>query len=105
MVGFPLAIAPSQMYGMNSLPPRMNADGSSIMNTLQQISGALATGIATSLMIFGSSVTEKATTLSDTQQYMQSSHYGFAMAVVLAVIGLIIAFRVKKESPVTAPHK
>lgn len=40
MIGVPLAMSPSQTSALNSLPHRMNADGSTMMNTLQQVLGA-----------------------------------------------------------------
>ena len=48
-----LAMSPSQTSALNSLPHRMNADGSTMMNTLQQVLGAVATAVATSLLGMG----------------------------------------------------
>ena len=46
MIGAPLAMSPSQTHGLNALTGPIAADGSAIMNTLQQIVGAIATAIA-----------------------------------------------------------
>lgn len=54
MIGAPLAMSPAQTYGLNSLPGSESADGSAILNTLQQIVGAVATAIATSMLALGS---------------------------------------------------
>ena len=53
MIGVPLAMSPSQTSALNSLPHSMNADGSTMMNTLQQVLGAVATAVATSLLGMG----------------------------------------------------
>lgn len=53
MIGAPLAMSPSQTHGLNSLTGPIAADGSTIMNTLQQVVGAISTAIATSLLGIG----------------------------------------------------
>ena len=52
-VGCPLAMSPSQTHALNSLEIYESADGSTIINTLQQIVGAIATAMATSLLQMG----------------------------------------------------
>ncbi|MFT9098010.1 DHA2 family efflux MFS transporter permease subunit, partial [Liquorilactobacillus sp.] len=53
MIGAPLAMSPSQTHGLNALTGPIAADGSTIMNTLQQVVGAISTAIATSLLSIG----------------------------------------------------
>lgn len=88
MIGAPLAMSPSQTYGLNSLDGAMSADGSAILNTLQQIVGALATAIATSLLAIGGSTTSVAAMTTGV-------HAGFWFVIVLAVIALVVAFQIK----------
>lgn len=47
MIGAPLAMSPAQTYGLNSLSGAESADGSALLNTLQQIVGAVSTAVAT----------------------------------------------------------
>lgn len=53
MIGMPLAMSPAQTYGLSKLSPQVSSDGSTIMNTFQQIAGAIATAVSTSLLSLG----------------------------------------------------
>lgn len=48
-----LIIMPAQTNGLNQLPKHLYPDGTAIMNTLQQIAGAIGTAIAISMMTAG----------------------------------------------------
>lgn len=91
MIGAPLAMSPSQTYGLNSLSGKLNADGSAILNTLEQIIGAVSTAIATSVLAIGTASASGVTGLS------QGVHFGFIFALIIAVCGFLIAFRVRKQ--------
>ncbi|MDR0921935.1 MAG: DHA2 family efflux MFS transporter permease subunit [Lactobacillales bacterium] len=96
MIGIPLVVSPAQMYGLNALRGPISADGSSIMNTLQQIAGAIATAISTSLLTFGNSHSDAS--LNKMSRFIQSSHYGFAFVLVLAIVGFLISLKVKGKA-------
>ena len=51
MIGVPLAMSPCQTHALASLPPQLNSDGSTFMNTLQQVLGAICTAVATCLLL------------------------------------------------------
>ena len=53
MIGCPLFMAPSQTSALNALPGILSNDGSTILNTMQQVVGAVATAVATSLLELG----------------------------------------------------
>lgn len=97
MVGVPLAMSPAQSNALNSLPPQLGADGSTIINTMQQVFGAIATAIATSLLGIGQSVYLDSTGADSAQAFTNGAHYGFAFTLVLALIGLIVSFGVKRS--------
>ena len=59
MIGCPLTMSPSQTYALNATQSPASADGSTIMNTLQQIVGAVATAIATILLAMGQGMSKK----------------------------------------------
>ena len=59
MIGCPLTMSPSQTYALNTIQGPASADGSAIMNTLQQIVGAVATAIATILLAMGQGMSKK----------------------------------------------
>lgn len=94
MIGAPLAMSPSQTSALNSLTGRESADGSTILNTLQQIVGALATALATSFLEVGRNVISG----SHATTFTHGVHYGFYFTIALVVLGLILSFAIT-DSP------
>lgn len=94
MIGCPLAISPAQTHALNALNGAQAADGSTIMNTLQQIVGAVATALATLLLTFGESIdpSRKAATAFTT-----GVHYGIYFTIALIILGLIISLGLRKK--------
>ena len=111
MVGVPLAMSPCQTSALNSLPPRLSADGSTALNTMQQVLGAIATAVATSLLGMGQASYYAAGGASAAEAFTAGSHWGFAFTLVLAVCGLAVAFMLKKRAektdvvPEIEPHE
>lgn len=92
MIGCPLAMSPAQTYALNALRKEHSADGSTIMNTLQQIVGALATALTTSFLALG----QKAYSGSDqAMAFTQGMHYGIYFTIVLVIVALLISLTVK----------
>ena len=87
MIGAPLAMSPSQTYGLNALTGPIAADGSAIMNTLQQIVGAIATAIATSLLGIGQAAYMASGANHAAGAFVNGAHYGFFFTFALAVVG------------------
>ncbi len=73
-------MSPSQTSALNSLPHRMNADGSTMMNTLQQVLGAVATAVATSLLGMGQAASAEGGAIA----FTNGVHWGFMFTLVLA---------------------
>lgn len=94
MIGCPLAMAPSQTSALNSLTGLESADGSTILNTLQQIIGALATALATSFLGLG----QRAASGSSALKFTTGFHYGIYFTVVLVIIALIFSFRLQDRA-------
>lgn len=95
MIGCPLAMSPSQTYALNAIQGPASADGSTIMNTLQQIVGAISTAIATGLLALG----EKSFTGSKPAAFTHGVHYGLYFTLVLIICGLLLSLTIKKEEP------
>lgn len=93
MIGCPLAMSPSQTHALNSLEIYESADGSTIINTLQQVVGAIAT--ATSLLQIGISASHGA---SSAVAFTHGVHNRIIFTVVLAVIGLLIALSINNKN-------
>lgn len=87
MIGCPLAMSPAQTHALSALNGPTSGDGSTIMNTLQQIIGAISTALATSLLGIG----EAASHGTAPQAFTAGVHVAVYLPVVLAVVALIIA--------------
>lgn len=95
MVGVPLAMSPCQTHALSSLPHRLSTDGSTILNTMQQVLGAVCTAIATNLLAVGQQSYFAAGGTDSTLAFTQGAHLGFAFTLVLAVLGFAFALRIK----------
>jgi len=97
MIGAPLAMSPSQTHGLNSLTGPIAADGSAIMNTLQQVVGAISTAIATSLLGIGQAAYYAGGAHQAAGAFVNGAHYGFYFTFVLAALGFLLALRLPKH--------
>ncbi len=97
MIGVPMAMSPSQSHALASLPHRLSTDGSTIMNALQQVFGAVCTAAATSLLTFGQQAFYANGGTGEIDAFVQGSHWGFAFAIALAVLGLLAGTRLSKR--------
>ena len=85
MIGCPLFMAPSQTSALNALPGISSNDGSTILNTMQQIVGAVATAVATSLLELG----RRGMAGTAAARFTTGSHYGFCFTLILAIIAFV----------------
>lgn len=97
MIGCPLAMSPAQTSSLNSLNGLESADGSTILNTLQQIVGALATAFATSFLELG----QKNINGTAAVKFTNGFHYGIYFTLVLVIIALILSFRLQDRAKET----
>ncbi len=95
MIGCPLAMSPAQTYALNSLTGAQSGDGSTIINTMQQIVGAVATAVATSLLAIGEA---QAGTDDKAAAFTNGTHFGIWFTIVLIVIALVISLKVRRFS-------
>lgn len=100
MFGASMLGMPSQTNGLNQLPQKYNADGSAIMNTLQQVSGAIGTAIASSILTKNSTIYLQQFSNVTSDVVSQSVAFGtqktFSIFLVFSVIGLIMALFTRK---------
>ncbi|MTV81445.1 DHA2 family efflux MFS transporter permease subunit [Secundilactobacillus folii] len=87
MIGCPLAMSPAQTHALSSLTGRTSGDGSTIMNTLQQIVGAISTALATSLLGIGQALSSG----NAQTTFTAGVHVAIYLPAALAIIALIIA--------------
>lgn len=101
MIGISMVFMPAQTNGLNQLPPELYPHGTAVMNTLQQVAGAVGTAVAISILTHGmerylgtsaapNEVTEvaKAMTLG--------SHGVFHFAMIVTLIGLVLALFIRR---------
>lgn len=98
MIGCPLAMSPAQTHVLNALNGTQAADGSTIMNTLQQIVGAVATALVTLLLTFGESIDPSAKAAT---AFTTGVHYGIYFTIALIILGLIISLGLRKKKITT----
>lgn len=88
MIGAPLAMSPAQTSALNALKGHESADGSTIMNTFQQIVGALATALTAGFIAMG---TQAMPTAAKAAQFANGAHYAFIFALVVAIVALVVS--------------
>lgn len=107
MIGISMIMMPAQTNGINQLPLEYYPHGTAIMNTLQQVAGAIGTALAVSIMTSGSksflqSVKNPADPLNIGAAFTHGVQNAFVFGMVMAIIGLVIAFFIKR---VIVSHK
>lgn len=101
MVGISMVWMPSQTNGLNQLPPELYPHGTAVMNTLQQVAGAIGTAIAISILTNGmekylhnsaapNNLAEKANAMTFASQNV------FLFAMIVTLIGLAMAFFIRR---------
>ncbi|WP_405116858.1 DHA2 family efflux MFS transporter permease subunit [Paenibacillus sp. FSL K6-1217] len=107
MIGISMIMMPAQTNGINQLPLEYYPHGTAIMNTLQQVAGAIGTALAVSIMTSGSkSYMQTVTNPGDPMNIVGAFTHGvqnaFIFGMVMAIVGLVIAFFLKR---VIVSHK
>lgn len=97
MIGVPLAMSPAQSSALNSLPPELSTDGSTILNTLQQVFGAISTAVTTSLLGAGQKHYLAAVGHDSAAAFTTGTHYGLYFTLALAIMGFLISFGVREK--------
>ncbi|PIC96970.1 MFS transporter [Sporosarcina sp. P26b] len=96
-VGISMIIMPAQTNGLNELPRELYADGSAVMNTLQQIAGATGTALAITFMIHGQNVfLDTLPSASAAEMIAAGTKYAFYFIAGFAIVGFIASLFVKR---------
>lgn len=101
MIGIAMIMMPAQTNGLNQLPPELYPHGTAIMNTLQQVSGAIGTAVGISILSSGArsfmeNVADPANPVNKLLAFTNGVQHAFIFAVIMTVIGLVIAFFIKR---------
>ncbi|MDE7314196.1 MAG: MFS transporter [Mucispirillum sp.] len=92
MTGAAFCQIPAQTNALNALPQAYNADGTAILNTLHQTSGAAGTAFASVILSYGA---KKAYNAGIDNIYIYGVNYGFMLCLVFVLIGLFAALQLK----------
>ncbi|MGW9124181.1 MDR family MFS transporter [Paenibacillus chitinolyticus] len=101
MIGISMVWMPSQANGLNQLPPSLYPHGSAIMNTVQQVAGAIGTAVAVSIMSVGmSSFLKQTADQTDPANVTLALTAGiqnvFEIAIVVAIVGFVFSLFMKR---------
>ncbi|OMF64384.1 DHA2 family efflux MFS transporter permease subunit [Paenibacillus sp. FSL R5-0766] len=108
MVGISMIMMPAQTNGLNQLPREYYPHGTAIMNTLQQVSGAIGTAVAVSILSAGQSrflsgVANPESPENQLAGFTSGVQNAFVFALVLSIIGLITSLFVKRVKVGSTP--
>jgi len=101
MLGTSMIMMPAQTNGLNQLNTELYPHGSAIINTLQQVAGAIGTAIATTMMTIGqqnylSGITNPTSPENIVASFTPGVQNAFIFAMVVSLIGLVLAFFIKR---------
>lgn len=101
MIGISMIMMPAQTNGLNQLPPEYYPHGTAIMNTLQQVSGAIGTAVAVSILAAGQLSFLKGVSNPESPEnqlagFTSGVQHAFIFALVLCLLGFVISFFVKR---------
>ncbi len=99
-IGISMVLMPAQTNGLNQLPRNLYPDGTALMNTLQQIAGAIGTAVAITIMSasqkkYLSNLTDPTDASAIGASLTAGVQDSVMITIVIAAIGLIISFFIK----------
>lgn len=90
MFGIAMVMMPVTTAGLNRLPPRLIPHGTAMNNTMRQIAGAVGTALLVTVMTTSALPDEGVSGL------IRGVNISFIVAGVIALIGLVLSFQIKK---------
>lgn len=101
MLGTSMVMMPVQTNGLNQLDTELYPHGSAIINTMQQVAGAIGTATAATMMTMGqqnylSGITDPTTPENIVVSLTSGVQNAFIFAMVVSIIGLVLAFFIKR---------
>ncbi|TXK81039.1 DHA2 family efflux MFS transporter permease subunit [Paenibacillus sp. N3.4] len=101
MVGISMVWMPAQTNGLNQLPPELYPHGTAVMNTLQQVAGAIGTAIAISILTSGmEKYLHSSPVPSESVEVAKAMMFGsqnvFMFTMIVSLIGLAMAFFIRR---------
>lgn len=94
-IGQAFAIGPSMTTGLKHLPETLNTDGNAIINTMQQLAGAIGTSVVTTLV--ASAQINRAGNLAENTIYGTRNAFGLLAVLGAVMIGIFVILIRKKS--------
>jgi DHA2 family lincomycin resistance protein-like MFS transporter len=103
MIAISMIMMPTQTNGLNQLPPRYYPHGTAILNTLQQVAGAIGVAFFIGIMSSGQrSFLEKSSDPTSPAKISEAMvagvHNAFMIGLGFAIIALILALFLRRTS-------
>ncbi|TNJ64059.1 multidrug efflux MFS transporter [Paenibacillus hemerocallicola] len=105
MIGIALVMMPAQTAGLNQLPSHLHPHGTAILNTLQQVSGAIGTALYISIMSGGqkqylSGANDPQAPAEIAKGLSAGINNAFWFGVIVALVALVLGLFLRKgKSP------
>lgn len=97
MIGISMVMMPAQTTGLNQLPPQLYPHGTAIMNTLQQVAGAVGMALFISIMSSGSkSFVLETGNLDPVAGMIAGLHDSFMTGLIMLGIAIVLGLFVKR---------
>ncbi|SMG44401.1 MFS transporter, DHA2 family, lincomycin resistance protein [Paenibacillus aquistagni] len=100
-IGISMIMMPAQTNGLNQLPSELYPDGTAVMNTLQQVAGAVGTAVAVSILSNGMTDYMRTSVnpldpLEAIKAFTFGAQHSFLFGMAIAIIGLMTAFFIRR---------
>lgn len=101
MIGLAMIWVPAQTNGLNQLPPQLYPHGTAVMNTVQQVIGAISTAVSISILSSGSErylqTSAAPTEPGEIANAMTlGSQHVFWFGTIVALMGLVTSFFIRR---------
>ncbi|MEN1968006.1 MDR family MFS transporter [Lentibacillus sp. N15] len=101
MFGLSMVMMPVTTAGLNQLPKQLIAHGTAMNNTMRQVSASVGTAILVTVMTTTGEEAKQDPTIS--YPMIHGVNVAFIVITVLSIIGVILAFFIKKTYPPEQP--
>jgi len=100
MVGVSMVMMPAQTNGLNQLPKNLYPDGTALMNTLQQVSGAIGTAVAMTIMsasqkTYLNNLSNPADPANIAPSLAAGVQDAFIFGLIVSIVGLILSIFIR----------
>lgn len=110
MIGISMVMMSAQTNGLNQLPRELYPDGTAIMNTMQQVAGAIGTAVSVSMLTRGQAQYLSQAASQNEPSVMAAAlaagaQQGFTFGLIAAVVGIVAAFFFKRVNIQKQPDR